>query len=186
MKALIWVRVLNQIGAFALALLAVVAGPRLVTTALTVFGVAALASRWAGGVLLDHLRPRALVVAGLTATGLALLTLAVARTPWQILAAIAATGLAFELYEPATSELLARATEGERRRDAYALLGASLTAAGAVSGLLAAAVSGRAAAAPLAAAVAFVVAVGAGARPGEDDRRDPRTADTETAGGTGP
>ena len=139
MKALLWVRVLNQIGAFALAFLAVVAGPHLVTAALTVFGATALASRWAGGVLLDRLRPRTLVVAGLAATGLALLALAAARTPWRILAAIAAVGLAFELYEPATSELLARATEGERRREAYALLGASLTAAGAVSGLLAAA-----------------------------------------------
>ncbi|WP_329248368.1 MFS transporter [Actinoallomurus sp. NBC_01490] len=138
MRALLWVRVLNQVGAFALAFLAVVAGPRLVTPVLTVFGVAALASRWAGGVLLDRVRPRTLVVAGLAATGVALLALAAARTPWQILAATAATGLAFELYEPATSEFLARLAEGDRRRDAYALLGTALAAAGAVSGLLAA------------------------------------------------
>ncbi len=54
MRVLLWVRVLNQVGAFALAFLAVVAGPHLVTAALTAFGVAALASRWAGGVLLDR------------------------------------------------------------------------------------------------------------------------------------
>jgi MFS family permease len=138
-KALLWTRVLNQVGAFALAFLAVLAGPHRITAVLTVFGVAALASRWAGGILLDRVRPRTLVTAGLTATGLALLALAAASTPAQVLAATAATGLAFELYEPATSEILARLTEGDRRRDAYALLGAALTAAGAVSGLLAAA-----------------------------------------------
>jgi MFS family permease len=137
-KVLLGIRVLNQVGAFAFAFLAVLAGPHLVTAALTVFGVAALVSRWAGGVLLDRAAPRTLIVSGLTATGLALLALAVARTPWQVLTAIAVTGLAFEIYEPATSELLARVTEGERRQDAYALLGTSLAAAGAISGLLAA------------------------------------------------
>ena len=137
-KALLWVRMLNQVGAFALAFLAVVAGPHLVTAALTVFGLAALASRWAGGVLLDRAAPRTLVVAGLAATGLALLALAAARTPAQTLAAVAATGLAFEVYEPATSELLARVTEGDGRQDAYTVLGTSLTVAGAISGLLAA------------------------------------------------
>lgn len=138
MTTLLWVRVLNQVGAFAFAFLAVLAGPHLVTAVLTVFGAAALLSRWAGGVLLDRAAPRTLIVAGLTATGLALLGLAAARTPVQVLAATAATGLAFEIYEPATSELLARITADEGRRDAYALLGTSLAAAGAVSGLLAA------------------------------------------------
>ena len=137
-KVLLGIRLLNQVGAFAFAFLAVLAGPHLVTAALTVFGVAALVSRWAGGVLLDRAAPRTLIASGLTATGLALLALAVARTPWQVLTAIAVTGLAFEIYEPATSELLARVTEGERRKDAYALLGTSLAAAGAISGLLAA------------------------------------------------
>jgi MFS family permease len=137
-RVLLWVRVLNQVGAFALAFLAVLAGPHLVTAVLTVFGLAALVSRWAGGLLLDRAPPRTLVAAGLGATGLALVALAAARTPAQVLAATAATGLAFEIYEPATSELLARVTGGPRRRDAYTLLGAALTGAGAVSGLLAA------------------------------------------------
>src|SRR3954468_14188788 len=91
-KALLGIRVLNQIGAFAFAFLAVLAGPHLVTAALTVFGTAALVSRWAGGVLLDRVAPRTLVVSGLAATGLALFALAVARTPWQVLTAIAVTG----------------------------------------------------------------------------------------------
>jgi hypothetical protein len=137
-RALLCVRILNQLGAFALAFLAVLAGPRLVTAALTLFGVAALASRWAGGLLLDRFAPRTVVTAGLGATGLALVALAVARTPAQLLTAITLTGLAFEIYEPATTELLARVTEGQRRQDAYALLGTSLVAAGAISGLLAA------------------------------------------------
>jgi MFS family permease len=137
-KVLLGIRVLNQVGAFAFAFLAVVAGPHLVTAALTVFGLTALVSRWAGGVLLDRAAPRTLIALGLTTTGLALLALAVARTPWQVLTAIAGTGLAFEIYEPATSELLARVTEAEWRQDAYTLLGTSLAAAGAISGLLAA------------------------------------------------
>ena len=137
-RALLWVRLLNQLGAFALPFLAVLAGPRLVTSALVVFGLAALVSRWAGGVLLDRAPPRTLVVAGLFATGAALLALAMARTPAQTLVCVGATGLAFEIYEPATSELLARVTSGEQRRYVYAALGTSLTAAGAISGLLAA------------------------------------------------
>jgi MFS family permease len=137
-RSLVAVRVLNQAGAFAFAFLAVLAGPHLVTAALTVFGAAALVSRWAGGVLLDRVAPRTLVVAGLAATGVSLAALALSRTPAQVLVAIAVTGLAFELYEPATSELLARAADGVRRSDAYALLGTSLAAAGAISGLLAA------------------------------------------------
>ena len=62
--------------------------------------------------------PRTLVVLGLAATGRALLALAAARTPWQVLTAVAGTGPAFEIYEPATSELLARVTRpsGDRTR----------------------------------------------------------------------
>ncbi len=137
-RALLLVRVLNQLGAFALAFLAVLAGPSLLTAALVLFGLAALVSRWAGGVLLDRAPPRTLVVSGLVATGVALGALALARTHAQTLAAITLTGLAFEIYEPATSELLAQVTSGRGRQDAYAALGTSLTAAGAVSGLLAA------------------------------------------------
>ncbi|MFL6057059.1 MAG: MFS transporter [Actinoallomurus sp.] len=137
-KALIAVRVLNQLGAYALAFLAVLAGPRLAPAALAVFGVAALASRWAGGLLLDRLRPRTTVTLGLAATGAALLVLAAARTPTQVVVAAGLVGLAFEIYEPATQELLARATSGGQRRTAYALLGSAVVAAGAVGGLLAA------------------------------------------------
>jgi MFS family permease len=137
-RSLLGIRVLNQLGAFAFVFLAVVAGPHLVTAVLTTFGLAALVSRWAGGVLLDRASPRTLIATGLAATGVSLVALALARTPAQVLTATAATGLAFELYEPATSELLARVTEEGRRQDGYALLGTSLAAAGAISGLLAA------------------------------------------------
>jgi hypothetical protein len=138
-RALLWVRALNQVGAFALAFLVVVTGPHLATPALAVFGVAALTSRWAGGVLLDRLTPRIVIAAGLGATGMALAWLAIAHTPRQVLTAVAAVGLAFEIYEPATSELLARVTTGTQRQDAYAVLGAWLVAAGAIAGILAAA-----------------------------------------------
>jgi hypothetical protein len=139
-KALLCVRVLNQLGAYALAFLAVLAGPDLAAVTLAVFGVTALISRWAGSLLLDRLPPRTVIASGLTATGAALLILAAAQTPAQVVVAVALVGLAFEIYEPASQELLARATAGDQRQDAYALLGTSLVAAGAAGGLLAAVV----------------------------------------------
>ena len=133
-KALLGVRVLNQLGAYALAFLAVLAGPDLAAVALAVLGVTALISRWAGGLLLDRLPPRTVITFGLTATGVALLILTMAQSPAQVLVAVALVGLAFEIYEPASQELLARLTEGDQRQNAYALLGTSLVAAGAAGG----------------------------------------------------
>ncbi|MET8159557.1 MFS transporter [Sphaerisporangium sp. NPDC005289] len=137
-KALLWVRVLNQLGAYALAFLAVLAGPDLAPAALAVFGVAALLSRWGGALVLDRLPPGLTVAAGLGATGMSLAILAFARTPAQVLIGIALVGLAFEIYEPASQELVATVTEGDRRQELYALLGNALVAAGAVAGLIAA------------------------------------------------
>ncbi len=137
------VRVLNQLGAYVLPFLAVLAGHDLAPWALGVFGVAALVSRWLGGLLLDHLPPRTVIVLGLTATGATMSLLAGAHGPgWTLLAAVALVGLAFEIYEPATQESLARLTtrpgaEGTQA-DVYGLLGTSLVASGAVGGLLAA------------------------------------------------
>ncbi|WP_243717017.1 MFS transporter [Actinomadura darangshiensis] len=135
-KALVVVRVINQLGAYVMSFLAVLAGADLAALALAVFGIAALASRWLGGVLLDRFAPRTLVVAGLTSTGAALLVLAAAQGRAQVLGAVALVGLAFEIQEPATQESLARA-DG-RRGDIYGTLGTTLTAAGAIGGLLAA------------------------------------------------
>ncbi|MEU0484806.1 hypothetical protein ABZ260_37205 [Streptosporangium sp. NPDC006013] len=115
-RALVWVRILNALGAYALSFLAVLAGPQLAVVALAVFGVTALISRWAGAFLLDWFSPRTVLAAGLAATGVALIALAVADGPAQVVVAIALVGLAFELYEPAGQELLARARSGERRR----------------------------------------------------------------------
>ncbi|WP_433212103.1 MFS transporter [Microtetraspora malaysiensis] len=131
-------RILNQLGAYALSFLAVLAGPDLAVVALAVFGVTALLSRWAGALLLDRWPPGRVLAAGLAATGLSLIALALAQTPAQVLITIALVGLAFEIYEPATQELLARVSSGERRHATYALLGVALTAAGAAAGLLAA------------------------------------------------
>ncbi|CNF02750.1 phosphoglycerate transporter family protein [Mycobacterium tuberculosis] len=135
-KALVAVRVINQLGAYVMAFLAVLAGPDLAAAALAVFGAAALVSRWLGGVLLDRFAPRTLVAAGLASTGLALLILAAAQGTVQVLAAVALVGLSFEIQEPATQEALARV--GGRRDDVYGVLGTTLVAAGALGGLLAA------------------------------------------------
>ncbi|WP_433252652.1 MFS transporter [Streptosporangium sp. CA-135522] len=137
-RTLVWVRVLNQLGAYALSFLAVLAGPNLAGAALVTFGVSALASRWAGAFLLDGFAPRTILAAGLAATGAALLVLTLARGPVQMIAAIALVGLAFEIYEPASQELLARAAEGEQRHHTFAVMGVALSAAGALAGLLAA------------------------------------------------
>ncbi|MDL4815282.1 MFS transporter [Actinomadura opuntiae] len=137
-RALIGVRVINQLGAYVMAFLAVLAGPDLASAALAAFGVAALASRWLGGVLLDRMAPRTLIALGLASTGAALLVLAAAHGPPLTLGAAALVGLAFEIYEPATQEALARAAPPGRHGDVYGALGTSLVAAGAVGGLLAA------------------------------------------------
>ncbi|WP_214408472.1 MFS transporter [Sphaerisporangium fuscum] len=136
--ALLWVRVLNAVGSFAIGFLAVLAGPGLTTAALAVFGGAALVSRWGGAILLDRMAPRGVLVLGLAATGVALAALTAARTPGQILLATAATGLAFEIYEPATTELLARLTPEHLRETVFRRFGTWLVAAGAVAGMLAA------------------------------------------------
>ncbi|SNT60221.1 Major Facilitator Superfamily protein [Actinomadura meyerae] len=135
-KALIGVRLINQLGAYVMSFLAVLAGPRLAAAALAVFGLAALASRWIGGLLLDRFAPRTLIVFGLASTGAGLLLLAAARGSGEFLAAVALVGLAFEIYEPATQESLARV--GGRRSDLYGLLGTLAVAVGAIGGLLAA------------------------------------------------
>ncbi|MGW0594341.1 MFS transporter [Streptosporangium sp. NPDC002607] len=137
-RALVWVRILNALGAYALSFLAVLAGPQLAVVALAVFGVTALISRWAGAFLLDWFSPRTVLAAGLAATGVALIALAVADGPAQVVVAIALVGLAFELYEPASQELLARASSGEQRHATYAVMGVVLSASGAAAGLLAA------------------------------------------------
>ncbi|TDD50654.1 MFS transporter [Nonomuraea terrae] len=137
-RTLVWVRILNQLGAYALSFLAVLAGPDLAAAALALFGVTALVSRWAGAFLLDRCSPRGVLAAGLAATGVALIVLALAHGPAQVLIAIALVGLAFELYEPAAQELLARASSGEQRHTTYAVMGVALSAAGAAGGLLAA------------------------------------------------
>ncbi|MEU4332818.1 MFS transporter [Nonomuraea dietziae] len=137
-KALMGVRILNALGAYALSFLAVLAGPELAPVALAVFGITALASRWAGAFLLDRFSPRGVLASGLAATGLALFALTLAQGPAQVLGAIALVGLAFELYEPASQELLARASSGEQRHTTYAVMGVVLSASGAAAGLLAA------------------------------------------------
>ncbi|PZG23491.1 MFS transporter [Nonomuraea aridisoli] len=137
-RTLLWVRILNALGAYALSFLAVLAGPELAAAALALFGVTALVSRWAGAFLLDRFSPRGVLAAGLAATGLALVALTLAQGPAQVLIAIALVGLAFELYEPASQELLARVSSGEQRHTTYAVLGVTLSAAGAAAGVLAA------------------------------------------------
>ncbi|GAA5772002.1 hypothetical protein Aros01_08545 [Streptosporangium roseum] len=72
-RTLVWVRILNQLGAYALSFLAVLAGSDLASAALVIFGVTALASRWAGAFLLDRCSPRGVLAAGLAATGVALI-----------------------------------------------------------------------------------------------------------------
>lgn len=137
-RVLLAVRTLNALGAYALSFLAVLAGADLAAAALALFGGGALLSRWAGASLLDRFSPRGVLTAGLAATGSALILLALARGPVQVLTAVTLVGLAFEVYEPASQELLARASSGEQRHATYAMLGVTLSAAGAAAGLLAA------------------------------------------------
>jgi MFS family permease len=136
-RALLCVRILNQVGSYTMTFLAVVAGPGQAPAVLSAFGVGCLVSRWAGAWLSSRLALRSVVTLGLAATGAALALLAVVTGPAQIVVAAALVGLAFEIYEPATYEAFARSTDGSMRTRAYGVLSTALVAAGAVSGLLA-------------------------------------------------
>ena len=144
----VWVlvatRAVNRLGAFTLPFLAVVLVAELGATVtqagyvVAAFGLATIPSRLAGGVLADRLGRVPTIVVGLVGCALALLWIAASASLTPAVVGVVALGLAFELYEPPSQALVADLTDDDQRPVAYGLMSASLAAAGAAAGLLAA------------------------------------------------
>ncbi len=139
-------RAINRLGAFTLPFLTVAlteqfgASLPMAGALLMVFGIATIASRLVGGWLADRLGRRATIVTGLTLTAVAQLGVAGAPNLWSAAVAVAALGLAFEIFEPPSQALVADVLPASSQAAAYGLLAASLAVAGVAAGLLAAAV----------------------------------------------
>lgn len=141
--ALVLARAVNQLGAFALAFLAValveVYGASLAAAGWVValFGLATVPSRLAGGRMADRLGRRPTIVLGLVGCAVALLVIAVSPGVSGAAAGAGLLGLAFEIYEPPSQALLAEMVAPERRPQVFGFLGAALAAAGVAAGILA-------------------------------------------------
>ncbi len=147
-RVLVTARAANRLGAFTLPFLAVVlvevhgASVGQAGLVLSLFGLATIPSRLAGGALADRFGRRRTMVAGLV--GCALAQLAIIGSPGLASAALASTalGLCFELYEPPSQAMLSDLVAEGERTHAFGLLAAALAAAGVVSGVLAVVLGG--------------------------------------------
>ena len=142
--ALVVARGVNRLGAFTLPFLAVLLNDDLGASVATagllvgVFGIATIPSRLAGGELADRLGPVVTITLGLAGCAVAQLWVALSRSLPSAVGAVVLLGLAFELYEAPSQALMADLTPEGDRASAYGLLGAALSGAGVVAGLLAA------------------------------------------------
>lgn len=142
-RVLVAARVVNRLGAFTLPFLTVLMTTELDASigvaglVMTVFGLATIPSRLAGGRLADRLGARRTIVLGLTGCALCQLWLATADSIAVAFVAAALLGLVFEIYEPPSQALIAELVPPRDRPAAYGLLGAALAVAAVGAGLLA-------------------------------------------------
>lgn len=145
-KVLLVARFVNRLGAFSMPFLAVLLvqehGASVSHAGLVVgaFGAATIPSRLLGGTLATRIGAKAAVVVGLCGTACAQLVIAVAPTLGVALVGAVLLGLCFEIYEPASQGLVADVTPAHLHPATYGLLGVTLSVAGLLAGLLAAAV----------------------------------------------
>ena len=145
---LVLARAVNQLGACAMSFLAVtlvdVYGASLVTAGwvVSLFGLATVPSRLAGGRMADRLGRRPTIVVGLLGCAAALLVIAASPGVSGAAAGAVLLGLAFEIYEPPSQALLAELVAPARRPQAFGLLGAALAGASVGAGILAALLGG--------------------------------------------
>lgn len=144
---LVVARVVNRLGGAGMGFLGVRLardlGVPLATTSvvLALFGAATIPSRVLGGVVTTRWGPRAALVAGLTAAGVAQAVIALGESLAVVGAGVVALGLAYEVIEPATQTAVVAGVEPGRRASRFSLLWASLSVAGVVAGVLAALVT---------------------------------------------
>jgi MFS family permease len=137
---------INQFGGFVVPFLVLYLvhrgyGASLAAAAVSAYAAGKIAAGPAGGLLTERLGARAATAGSMLGSAVATVGLAVVSGPGPILAMALLTGLASQLYRPATSAILAAAVPAPRRVRAFAVyqLGVSAgTAAGsAVGGLVA-------------------------------------------------
>jgi MFS family permease len=137
-RSLIAIRVINELGAFTLSFLAVVAGTKSAAVVLTAFALCTIPSRMLGGWLTARMRPGVVVAAGLFASACAMILLVPAKSLPALVIVAGLLGLAFEIYEPASQELIAAESSEQARTRFYNVLGISMSLTGVAAGVFAA------------------------------------------------
>src|SRR5690348_10901461 len=94
-RSLIAIRVINELGAFTLSFLAVIAGAKSAAVVLTAFAVCTIPSRILGGWLTARLRPGYVVAGGLFASACGMILLVPAKSVAALAIVAALLGLAF-------------------------------------------------------------------------------------------
>ncbi|WP_267595499.1 MFS transporter [Carbonactinospora thermoautotrophica] len=89
---------------------------------LTLQGCGLVVSNLVGGALADRCGRRPTIIAGLGATAVTLLVLAVARSAWQLAVALLVLGVVTDLHRPALNAVIADLLPPEVRARAYSLL----------------------------------------------------------------
>jgi len=147
-RALLVARMVNRVGGFSMAFLAVLLTDELHesvgVTGLIVaaFGLATIPSRLAGGALLDRVGARRTIMAGLIGCAAAQLVLAGAQSTATAVVGAVGLGLAYELIEPPTQALIAQESDDRTRPALFGLLFVSMSVAAVAAGGVAAVVAG--------------------------------------------
>lgn len=110
-------------------------------TVLAVFGLCTIPSRVLGGVVTTRWGPRAALVGGLVAAGVAEAVVAGGTSLPVVVLGVVLLGLAYEVVEPATATAVLLGVEPERRASRFSLLWACVAVAGVVAGVVAALVT---------------------------------------------
>ncbi|MGG5260401.1 MFS transporter [Phycicoccus avicenniae] len=144
---LVLARVVNRLGGAGMAFLGVRLtrdlGAPLATTAtlLAVFGAATIPSRVLGGMVTTRWGPRAALVGGLAAAGLAQAVVGLGGSLAVVGVGVVLLGLAYEVVEPATQTAVVVGVDPARRASRFSLLWACVSVAGVVAGGVAALVT---------------------------------------------
>lgn len=147
-KVVIGARMVNRVGGFSMAFLAVLLTESLRASEATAgwivaaFGLATIPSRLAGGFLLDRIGPRSTILLGLTGCAAAQLGLAAAGSLRTAIVAAVVLGLAYELIEPPTQSMVADSCDDSVKPAMFGLLFFSMTIAAVLAGGIASAVAG--------------------------------------------
>lgn len=147
-KALLVARMVNRVGGFSMAFLAVLLTETLhesVRTAgviVAAFGLATIPSRLAGGWLLDLIGARRTILVGLIGCATTQFVLVAAHSTAVATIGAVGLGLSYELIEPPTQALVAQESDDRTRPAVFGLLFVSMTIAAVAAGGVAAVVAG--------------------------------------------